>query len=331
MTSETPDRRPLDLLTGRGATVATTVAAVLLAAGAAVVAPAEQTRRHYDHVAYEAAVGFVRDGRGLYQGSMDGLLEIGASVDQARAVRQPWLLGAWSVVPEGWLQPLFFGVVVLGSTLLAIRLVRYKPVALLVGTWAATAGVFYGVDAWLLFELWAVPCVLGSAVAWVGRRDWLAAACCVAACAIRETAVLLPLGYLASAIVVGRPWRPWAAGLATSAALLAVHWGVAAGYLDPDGASAPLLGTGSLEAVVWMTSFLVLPDLVGLALWCAGLLLLWRSALRPTVALALMPLFGLVVNRPYWGFLAMPLCVVALGGLPPVAIIRAPAGTPPRS
>ena len=68
-----------------------------------------------------------------------------------------------------------------------------------------------------------------------------------------------------------------------------------------------------------------------LAAAVSGLLLLWRSALRPTVALALMPLFGLVVNRPYWGFLAMPLCVVALGGLPPVAIIRAPAGTPPRS
>jgi hypothetical protein len=258
----------------------------------------------------------VRGGEGLYQASVDGLAVIGASVDQARALRQPWIFQLWAAVPDSWLLPLFFAVVVLGSTALAVRLVTFKPAALLVGAWAATAGVFYGVDAWLLFELWAVPLVLGACLAWIHRLDWVAAACCVGAVALRETAVLLPLGFLAAAILQRRsPW-PWIAGLATSAAILALHWSIAARYLDPEGRSAALLGTGSVDAVAYMTSFLVLPDALGVVLWAVGVALLWRSQLWPTVPLALMPLTGLLVNRPYWGFLAMPLCVLALGGLP---------------
>lgn len=322
------------MLQGRTAAVGTAAVATVATVVAAAVAPAHQDRYHLDHKAYEATVGFVRDGRGLYEASMDGLLVIGASVDQARAVRQPWLVGFWSLFPEGWLQPLFFVLVVLGSTLVTILLVRTKPAALLVWAWTATAGVFYGVDAWLLFELWAVPFILGSALAWVSGRDWAAVACCVVVCAIRETAVLLPLGYLAAALVLGRPWKPWVAGLATSAVLLAGHWILVADHLDPEGGSARLLGTGSLQAITWMTSFLVLPDLVGLVLWLVGLVLLWRSALRPTVLLVAIPFLGLLVNRPYWGFLAMPLCVAALGGLPPydsnppVHSGATPAGSP---
>jgi hypothetical protein len=313
-------------LQGRAAAIGTAGVAAVATVVAAAVAPAEQGDRHLDHIAYEASIGFVRDGRGLYEASMDGLLEIGASVDQARAVRQPWLLGLWSLFPEGWLQPLYFLLVVLGSTLLTLLLVRCKPMALLVWAWAATAGVFYGVDAWLLFELWAVPFILASAVAWVSGRDWVAAACCVVVCGIRETAVLLPLGYLTAAVVVGRSWRPWVTSLATSAMLLAVHWALVADHLDPDGASARLLGTGSVRAISWMTSFLVLPDVLGPVLWVVGLVLLWRSALRPTVLLASIPLLGLVVNRPYWGFLAMPLCVASLGGLPSFrTLVRADA------
>ena len=311
-------------LQGRTAAMGTAAAATIATIVAAAVAPAEQDRRHLDHIAYEASIGFVRDGRSLYQASMDGLLEIGASVDQARAVRQPWLLGFWSLIPDGWLQPAYFVLVVLGSTLVTIVLVRTKPVALLVWAWTATAGIFYGVDAWLLFELWAIPFILGSALAWVSGRDWVAAACCVVVCAIRETAVLLPLGYLVAALVLGRSWRPWVAGLATSAVLLAGHWVLVADHLDPDGGSAPLMGTGSFGAITWMTSFLVLPDLVGLLLWVVGMVLLWRSALRPTVLLVCIPLLGLVVNRPYWGFLAMPLCVASLGGLPPYASLTTP-------
>lgn len=308
---------PTTALQGRAATLATAAVATVATVVAAAVAPAEQGKRHFDHIAYEATIGFVRDGRGLYQASMDGLLEIGASVDQARAVRQPWLLGLWSLFPQGWLQPAYFVLVVLGSTLLTLLLVRTKPVALLVWGWTATAGVFYGVDAWLLFELWAIPLILGSAVAWVAGRDWLAAAFCVAVCAIRETAVLLPLGYLLAALALGRSWRPWIVGLATSGALLVGHWILVADHLDPDGGSAPLMGTGSLDAILLMTSFLVLPEALGLLLWGVGLVLLWRSALRPTVLLVAIPFLGVVVNRPYWGFLAMPLCVASLGGLPP--------------
>jgi hypothetical protein len=308
--------RVVDAATTPAAARITVAVAAVAAAVGAVVAPTRQSSRHLDHKAYLATVRLVRGGEGIYQASVDGLAAIGASVDQARALRQPWMFAVWALVPDSWLLPLFFAVVVFGSTALAVPLVRVKPMALLVGAWAATAGVFYGIDAWLLFELWAVPLIIGACLAWVRRLDWVAAACCVGAVGLRETAVLLPLGFLAAAVVQRRSLWPWVAGLATSVAILALHWRLAADFLDPEGRSAALLGTGSIPAVGWMTSFLVLPDALGVVLWAVGLALLWRSQLRPAVPLALMPLTGLLVNRPYWGFLAMPLCVLALGGLP---------------
>jgi hypothetical protein len=177
--------------------------------------------------------------------------------------------------------------------------------------------VFSGVDAWLLVELWAVPLILLPGVAWHGGRDGVAAALAFATVATRETSVLLPLGFLAAAWWLRRPVRPWLLALGGGAAVLGLHWWAASSHLYAEGNSAALAGTGSAVAVISMTSYLVLPDWLGLAVWCAGLVLLWRSELRPAVLIALTPLFGLVVNRPYWGFLAMPLCITALGGLPP--------------
>lgn len=295
-----------------------------LAVVAAGAAPDRQGLRHFDHVAYSETIRRVRDGEGLYEASIHGLEYIGASVDQARAIRQPWIFAVWALVPEDALRWSFFVVVALGAAIAASRLARQPEVGVAVGAWVAVAGVYGGVDAWLIFELWTVPLVLACCVAWIRGHDWAAAACALAVVLLRETAVLLPIGFFVSAWWQRRPLRPWVLALAAAATVLVLHWRWAQPYLDPEGRSASLIGTGGLEAVAAMTSILgfsttlsALSDVVGLGVWSVGVVLLWRSALRPALPLALIPALGLAVNRPYWGFLAMPLCITALGGLPP--------------
>jgi hypothetical protein len=284
---------------------------------AAVVAPTEQRRRHFDHIAFERAIERGKDGAGLYQAFVDGLAAIDSVVTQVRSVRQLWLLAAWVAIPAAALQPTYFGFVVLGSTAVAASMQRYPIAALLLAGWLARAGVFGGVDAWLLFELWCTPFILGSCLAWVRGRDGAAALAALGAVLVRETAVLLPLGMLVAARSQGRPIRPWVASLAAGAAALGLHWFWSIDHLADEGNEAAIIGTGSSGAVISMTHFIVLPAVVGLLLWVVGLVLLWRSALRGAVGLAAMPALGFLVDRPYWGFLAMPLCVLALGGLPP--------------
>lgn len=304
-------------VTDRGRRVGVSAVAAVAAVAAAAAAPVRQHYRHFDHVAFLDTFRRVRDGEGLYPASIAGLERIGAHIDQARALRQPWIFRVWALVPEDALRWSFFVVVALTATLLAARLARHPEVGLLVGVWVARAGVFGGVDAWLLFELWAIPFVLGTCLAWREGRDGLAAALSLGAMLLRETAVLLPLGFLVAARRRGRPVSPWLLSMAAAAAVLALHWSIAQDYLDPAGRSARLAGTGSLGAVADMTSFIAIPPVLGLAVWGAGLVLLWRSELRPAVLLASMPVLGIFVDRPYWGFLAMPLCITALGGLSP--------------
>lgn len=308
----------------------------VLAIIAAAAAPERQRLRHYDHVAFVEAVRRVRGGDGVYQAFIAGMEHIGAYVDEVRAVRQPWILALWGLLPESALRWSFFLIVAFGGAVVASRFTRRPEIGLAVGAWVAIAGVYGGVDAWLIFELWTVPLVLGCCLAWLRERDWIAAVFALGAVLLRETAVLLPLGFLAGAAWQRRSIKPWLGALAVAAVVLALHWYWAEPYLDPEGRSATLAGTGGFRAVAAMTSILgfsttlsSLSDVVGLAVWMIGLVLLWRSALRPALPLALIPLLGLVVNRPYWGFLAMPLCLTALGGLPPWPGGRAPWRTPP--
>lgn len=322
--------RPVDArLRHRRLAVAAAAIASALVAGAA--SPERQELRHFDHVAYLETVRRIRAGEGLYEASVHGLERIGASVDQVRAVRQPWVFGVWALVAEDVLRWSFFLAVAAAAAILASRLTRHPEVGLAVGAWAAVVGVYGGVDAWLIFELWTVPLILGCSLAWMRERDWIAAACALAVVLLRETAVLLPLGFLMAAWWQRRSIKPWLTALVIGAVMLVLHWRWAQPYLDPAGQSAPLAGTGGFEAVAAMPSILgfsktltELSDVVGLIIWMIGLALLWRSALRPALPLALIPVLGFAVNRPYWGFLAMPLCIAALGGLPPWPKGRAP-------
>lgn len=316
---------PMELRARRRLVLVTSAVGALVAAACA---PERQTLRHLDHVAFLEAHRALRAGAGLHDAFIAGMQHIGVSIDQARAFRQPWVFLLWQALPEDALRWAFFVVVAFGAAVAASRVARRPEAGIAVGGWAAVAGVYGGVDAWMLYELWAVPLVLGTCWAWLSGRDRTAAALALGAVLLRETAVLLPLGFLVGAWALRRPLRPWLASLGAAALALALHWWLAASYLDPDGRSAALLGTGGLGAVAGMTSFLVWPVPVGVAVWAVGTVLLWRSALRPAVALAALPLTGLVVDRPYWGFLVVPLCITALGGLGPWPG-RAPSPTPP--
>jgi hypothetical protein len=284
---------------------------------AAVVAPAEQDLRHYDHIGFENTIRLVKGGTGVYEAFQRGMADIGSVMTQARSFRQLGIFLLWAAIPSAALQPTFFLVVCLGSVLLAMPMQRYPWVALAIGAWLAKAGVFDGVDAWLLSELWAVPLILGCVLAWHRGHDNVAALCALGAMLIRETIVLLPIGMFFAARAKGRPVRPWLAAIAAAGVALAIHWWMASDHLAEEGHEAALWGTGTFDSVAMMTSFLVVPQVVGLVIWVVGLVKLWQSSLRGAVGLAAMPLTGLLVARPYWGFVAMPLALLALGGLPP--------------
>lgn len=319
-------RRPQIWLTWAIGTVGAVVAAV--------VAPASQSSYHFDHKAYTGAIERVRDGMSVYRASILGLRDIDSTITQVRSLRQVGLVLLWAAIPASALQPAFFLVVVLGSVLIAAPMQRIPFVSLAIGVWLAKFGVFDGVDAWLLFELWAVPLILGTCLAWLRGRDWAAAACALGVLLIRETALLLPLGFLLAARAQRRSVRPWVTCIAVEAVALGLHWWWTTDYLADEGNEAALVGTGNIQAVATMTSFLVVPELVGLLLWGIGIVLLWKSALRGAVGLAAMPLTGFLVDRPYWGLLAMPLCLLALGGLDPWPGVRSdgasPTSPPPR-
>jgi hypothetical protein len=283
---------------------------------AAVAAPGQNAIRHLDHKAFLDTVRRMRLGDGFYDAFDDAMGSIGADVDQLRVFRQPLLFEFWAALPASWLQPAFFVIVVFGSTWAASRISRRPAVGLAVGQYLAVAGVYGGIDTWLLCELWAVPFMLGSCASWLQGRDKLAAGLAAVAVLIRETAAPLPIGFALASLRSDRSTKPWLASLAVSAVGLFGHWWFAASHLEPGGTSVALWRTGGIGDVFWMTNFLVLPALVGMAVWMVGVVLIWRSALRPAIGVALIPLLGLFVSRPYWGLLTMPMCILALGGLP---------------
>lgn len=303
----------------------TQAVALVGAAVAAALAPVPPFV-HFDHLAHRTTLDLVRDGTALHEAVVAGQAAIGNAVSQVRSVREPWIFALWSLVPTSWVEVLFFVVVAGGSAVVIAPVLRFPPAALLVTAYLAWFGSYGEIEQWLLSEPWTAPLVLGACVAWVRGRWGLASAAAVAATLVRENCVLLQLGFLVFAWRSGRAVRPWAVGLGVTAASLVVHAALAAPHLHDEGHEAALLGSGDPAFVTNMTRLFGLPGLVGLGVWVAGLVLLWRSQLRPALPLALIPLSGFVVGRPYWGALAMPLCLAALGGLPPATGLWPDAG-----
>jgi hypothetical protein len=290
-----------------------------MAVVAAVVPSDPQALRHLDHTAFLRALEAMHRGRGFYDAYVAGCQASGIRLDHVRGFRQPWLLLALRPLPLGWLRPTFAVVVVGIGGALTSALSRRAIAGPIVASYLATVGILGRVDAWMLFELWAVPLLLASLLARQRRHPVLAVTLGVAACLVRETATLLLLGYCIDALL-RRDRREAllalrAMGVAVSA--FVVHLVIAAGHTVPTGNEATLAGTGSPGAVLRMVSAFPLVsmgalDALGALLWVAALVVLVRSRLRPALPLALLPVLGLLVDRPYWGILVVPIVVVAL-------------------
>jgi hypothetical protein len=165
----------------------------------------------------------------------------------------------------------------------------------------------------LLSELWCVPAIAGSLLAWKRERWWLAAGLAALASLTREHSALLLLGGLVAAHVDHRPRRPWVVAICVTGAGLALHSLLASGYTQPGGTDATFLGTANPPSSLLHMMGWGIPttDLVGLALLAAAAWALAhrRRDLLPAAGLLFVPLFGFVTDRPYWGIVMIPFTV----------------------
>jgi hypothetical protein len=178
-----------------------------------------------------------------------------------------------------------------------------------------------------LVELWGVLLVVPAVMAWAKGKRGLSVCLAVAAALVRETTVLLLVGGLISA------WRhrerkwPWVVALGVCAVAFALDSAAVSPYLAKHGTESPLIGTGRPPFSVfrWMGFGLPLGPLLGPMLWLVTVLALLgqlppkrkgeeRDDPWPPIAgiddllllYVAMPIFGVLVQRDYWGVLIVP-------------------------
>ena len=272
---------------------------------------------HIDHLVYVRTLDRMRHGEGFYAAFRDAMSATGIVTGRARAFRMPLFFEILRWVPPSMLHATFYAVVVVGTALIVLRLSSEPLAAVTVAGYLLLAGqqpVHGGSIAdWMLVELWTVPLLAGALLAHRRRRWWLAAALVCVAAVLREVnaPLLLGGGWYA--------WRhrasllPWVTGVAAFLAAFAVHIHVASGYVLPHGNDAPLLGTGRFpSSMLHMLQYHDgVPALLALALWGVAW---WRATRLGVVAfvapMLAIPLLGLFVERPYWGFVVMPFVIM---------------------
>jgi len=312
-------------------------------------------RAEVDQRSFVGVIERMRHGTGYYEAFRDSFLDEGIRVSQGRGFRMPTTFLLWRMVPSDLLYPAFLTLVVVGTSWLLLRLTERPLLVLPVTLYLLQAGVTLNgwgeppTDAWLLQEMWALPLVCGSVLAW--RREWWRTAALIAASAVLVREITLPLllgGLLASHFGKGPRW-PWLATLVGVGGLVTLHWKLAAGAALAMGNEAPLLGSGRppesiLEMMDWPIPG---PLAIGAVLWGAALVWVRRRGelafLGPYFAIGLS---GLVVRRPYWGVVFVPLTILfslelvssTVWPVPPAALVttrpagkRAPSGPSPEA
>lgn len=272
---------------------------------------------HLDHLAFVDTLQRMRHGQGFYAAFRDGLQSVGIVAGRADAFRFPLFFEIVRWIPPSMLHVAFYAFVVVGTSLVVLRLSSEPLAAVTVAGYLLLAGqqpIRGGSIAdWMIVELWTVPLLAGALLAHRRRRWWLAAVLVGVAVLFRETNALLLLGGLLYAQRRDVPRKPWIVVASVCALAFAVHLHVATGYVRPHGTDAPLLGSGSFpSSVLHMLQYRDgLPALFALALWGVAW---WRATRLGIVELVgpllAIPLFGVVVERPYWGFLVMPFVIM---------------------
>jgi hypothetical protein len=307
-----------------GVSRATLARLVVLAVVVLCIASAFSTpsiRNDRDPAVYRDTLLFMRQGHGYYQAAELGLEEhhIGP-VASARGMRLPTVFLLWRLVGglhAVWL--LYLALVVVGTTVAAILLVRSPLLAALPALYLFRLGR----DAYPLTELWAVPFVAWAMAATAANRPRLSAALSTVATAIRELAFPILVGGLVVALHRRRDRWAWVAGMAVVVAVFAIHSHLASPFLRSPGNEAPLLGSGRFPSTfVDLLGFnLVGGAVIGPALFALAIWQLlergWLVAFGPFFALGFV---GLLVDRPYWGAMLVPLTLL-LGGQQVVDLI----------
>ncbi|KKL11354.1 hypothetical protein LCGC14_2546660 [marine sediment metagenome] len=272
-----------------------------------------------DHHVFNNACEEMRAGSGYYESMDRALRETYGPSESARAFRMPTVFWLWSRLPSqqwawvvlvvlagltGWI---FIGV---SRTPLAPPLVVIYLLA--TARFQSSSG---SVAQFFLTELWAVPALAASVLAWQKRRRTLAAGFALLAVLIRETAAGIIVGGLISAYLNGeRRWPWWTAGLLAAAAY-GLHVICVSPYLvaPGEGAETALLGTAEFPMSVLRMAGFGLPagSILGLVFWVLALRWMWRCeeySWFPGLLLAL-PLVGLILDRTYWGVLVVPFTI----------------------
>lgn len=278
----------------------------------------DRGRGHFDHYVFLDVIRRMHGGPGFYSAYRDAFVDVGVTLGQTRSFRLPTAFLLYRVVPVGWLFALFLVVVVAGTTLLLLWLTERPVVVLPVTLYLLTTGRIPtfspgSSESWLLSELWCVPAIAGSLLAWKRERWWLAAGLAALAAITREHSALLLLGGLVAAHVDHRPRRPWLVAIGATGTVFVLHTVLASGYTQAGGTDATFLGTVDPPASLLHMMGWGIPttDLVGLALWAGAVWALAhrRRDLLPAGGLLMVPLFGFVTNRPYWGIVMIPFTV----------------------
>lgn len=259
-----------------------------------------------DHLSYARAVEHMRDGLGYHEAMQQSMVETLGEPRNVRAFRPPTMFWAWQAGHGWWVYVGF-----LAATMLALAWLLDRPLVVpLVATYL-TVNAYPLLDRgwqaqWLALELWAAPLMLLTvALAWRGR-DRPGAVAGTLAALVREHGALVLAGGLLSAWRARRPVWPWAAGLLVFVAFFGWHVWSASGLFVPGGSEPP-----AMEPVPWMAGFgLPWPLVSGWLLVAAAV---WRSRAEwLTLPVLALPLLGLVVGRPYWGLMIVPVAMLAV-------------------
>lgn len=277
------------------------------------------TTHGLDHHVNIRAIERMRHQTGYYEAMDAGLREVYGPSETVRTFRLPTLLIIWSRIGNDWLIWVAFVATAAGAGLLTMRLTRFPligPVVtlILLATGRAREGGEW-IEQFTTVELWAAGLVAAVAVLWQRGAYRCAALAALTVALTRETAAGLLVGGLIGAWTIRRYRLVWSTALLAFVALYLIHAHQVSTWLVPrgQGSETPLLGTGGPARVLDMMGFgLPLPLFVGPLLWSFATHQAWLRRHWPVLAHLMLPWCGLLLDRPYWGILTMPL-VLAFG------------------
>jgi hypothetical protein len=263
-----------------------------------------------DLVAYQRTVDLMRGDQGYYPAMTQALRETSGPPSTVAAYRTPTIFWLWRWTGLSW--PLVFVVIVSCGVLVGI--LSWPLAGLGVMFWLVVTAFPPGSEQWGYQEPWAVLALLFGLLALRHERWDLAALAILVAALVRETAVLALAGGLVGALWFKRPAWPWLAGLTTWFAFMAWHATKARPFLT-DG-YRPGSGAVGIGGVMDMAGVWLGP--IGIIIVLAAL---WRARFSPdwficAPILVVVPLAGLIIFRPYWSWLCLPIAVALLGARP---------------